>query len=104
MSTEATGWVIAGALTLFVLTMMTVLWFQGGLIARDERPLPSVVVGPQRPLGRCAAPTTRLSIGQAHREMQLHRDHLAADCPRKAAAFRVLVEERRVTPDSGRTT
>jgi hypothetical protein len=47
----------------------------------------------------CTAPLSPFTIPQAHRVMQLHRDH---DCPRKHAAFTALVAAGRITPDSTR--
>jgi len=48
------------------------------------------------------APDEPFTIPQAHREMQRHRDCGLDHCPRKDAAFTVLVEAGRVTPDSSR--
>ncbi|WP_280273416.1 hypothetical protein [Nocardia wallacei] len=49
------------------------------------------------------APAEPLTTDRAHRIMQQHLECLAADCPRKAAAFRALVDAGRTKPDSGRT-
>ncbi|WP_157185526.1 hypothetical protein [Nocardia transvalensis] len=48
------------------------------------------------------APGTPLTVVEAHREMQRHRECLLEDCPRKANAFAVLVSAGRVKPDSSR--
>lgn len=102
MSTTATTWVVIFAVAAFAAAMIVVPCLQGGLIAREERPLPTGSAGLRRPLWVCAEPPVRFTVEQAHREMQLHRHHLAEDCPRKAAAFRVLVQEGHATPDTGR--
>lgn len=102
MSTEASTLVIICAVGIFAAATIGVLWFQGGLIARGEQPLPNGVAVPWRPLWACAAPPTRFTVRQAHREMQIHRHHRTEDCPRKAAAFQVLIEEGHATPDTGR--
>jgi hypothetical protein len=47
----------------------------------------------------CTPPEHPFTLTQAHRWMQLHRDH---DCPRKHAAFTALVAAGRITPDSAR--
>ncbi|MFG3619783.1 hypothetical protein [Nocardia sp. NPDC047654] len=47
----------------------------------------------------CATPAQPLTITEAHRAMQLHRDH---DCGRKRTAFTALVAAGRITPDSAR--
>ncbi|WP_169810970.1 hypothetical protein [Nocardia amamiensis] len=47
----------------------------------------------------CDRPEQPLTIVDAHRAMQLHREH---DCARKRAAFEVLVAAGRITPDSAR--
>ncbi|MGF6886521.1 hypothetical protein ABIA39_004705 [Nocardia sp. GAS34] len=47
----------------------------------------------------CTAPKHPLTIPEAHRCMQLHRNH---NCPRKHAAFITLVAAGRITPDSSR--
>ena len=44
------------------------------------------------------APERRLAVEQAHRTMQQHLDCTVADCPRKAAAYAVLVDAGRITP------
>lgn len=49
------------------------------------------------------APVMSLSVDRAHTIMQHHRECRVEDCPRKRAAFRVLIEAGRVKPDSGRT-
>jgi hypothetical protein len=55
-----------------------------------------------KPAGAHSAPEHDLSVNEAHRTMQRHRGCSRDDCPRKEAAFRVLVEAGRVRPDSGR--
>jgi len=49
------------------------------------------------------APDHPLTVAGAHRIMQQHRACDRDDCPRKAAAYRVLVEAGHIKPDSGRT-
>ncbi|MFJ1460834.1 hypothetical protein [Nocardia sp. N2S4-5] len=49
------------------------------------------------------APGRPFTLQQAHAAMQQHRDCRREDCPRKRAAYRTLVEARRIRPDSGRT-
>ncbi len=49
------------------------------------------------------APFEPFTVHQAHRVMQQHRLCFQEDCARKRAAYRVLVEARRLRPDSGRT-
>lgn len=48
------------------------------------------------------APSAPLSTDRAHEVMRLHRECPARECPRKAAAFRVLVAAGCIAPDSGR--
>lgn len=47
-------------------------------------------------------PEKALSIIEAHQAMQLHRNCRKEECARKRAAWDVLVESRRIVPDSGR--
>ncbi len=54
-------------------------------------------------LGAHAAPDEELTIEQAHRETQTHRNCLAEECPKKRAAFQRLVKAGRVVPDSARS-
>ncbi|MCX4094920.1 hypothetical protein [Nocardia sp. alder85J] len=54
------------------------------------------------PAGAHTAPEHVFTVSEAHRAMQRHRGCSRDDCPRKEAAFRVLVESGRVRPDSGR--
>ncbi len=49
------------------------------------------------------APDHPLSVHEAHRAMQRHRNCLIDECPRKRAAWRTLIEAGKVRPDSGRT-
>ena len=49
------------------------------------------------------APDHRLSVLEAHRAMQRHRDCLIDECPRKRAAWNTLIEAGKVRPDSART-
>ncbi|WP_280269796.1 hypothetical protein [Nocardia wallacei] len=44
------------------------------------------------------APDHRLEVPEAHRTMQQHLDCTVADCPRKSAAYRVLVAAGRLKP------
>lgn len=48
------------------------------------------------------APDHALNVVGAHRIMQQHRNCDRESCPRKAVAYRVLVEARHIRPDSGR--
>jgi len=48
------------------------------------------------------APEERLTVAEAHLTMQRHRGCLREECPRKGAAYRTLVEEGRIRPDSSR--
>ncbi|WP_280270383.1 hypothetical protein [Nocardia wallacei] len=48
------------------------------------------------------APAEPLTTKHAHWIMQQHRACSVNDCPRKWAAYRVLVEAGRIKPDSGR--
>ncbi|MCP2319597.1 hypothetical protein APR12_004966 [Nocardia amikacinitolerans] len=48
------------------------------------------------------APDHRMSQLEAQMTMQRHRTCLVNECPRKTAAWRVLVDAGRITPDSGR--
>ncbi|WP_067468547.1 hypothetical protein [Nocardia amamiensis] len=48
------------------------------------------------------APDTPFTVKEAHDEMQRHRDCRLDHCPRKDAAFTVLIETGRVRPDSSR--
>lgn len=43
-----------------------------------------------------------MSVWQAHRIMQAHRNCHLDECPRKRAAYRTLVDAGRLRPDSGR--
>ncbi len=47
----------------------------------------------------CELPGRPLTLAEAHRAMQLHREH---DCARKRVALAMLVAEGRITPDSSR--
>ncbi|MBB5918726.1 hypothetical protein BJY24_007638 [Nocardia transvalensis] len=47
----------------------------------------------------CTTPAQQVSLDDAHRWMQLHREH---DCARKRAAFAALVAAGHITPDSSR--
>lgn len=47
-------------------------------------------------------PTTPLSTDKAHEVMRLHRECPARECPRKAEAFRTLIDAGCLIPDSGR--
>ncbi len=47
----------------------------------------------------CDLPNRPLSLRDAHRAMQLHREH---DCARKRAAFAMLVAHGHIVPDSTR--
>ncbi|MEV6134710.1 hypothetical protein AB0L63_01280 [Nocardia sp. NPDC051990] len=47
----------------------------------------------------CDLPSPPLTLADAHRAMQLHREH---DCARKRAAFATLVAAGHATPDSAR--
>ncbi|MEV0359544.1 hypothetical protein AB0H71_26165 [Nocardia sp. NPDC050697] len=49
-----------------------------------------------------SAPDGAFSVGEAHREMQVHRDCRLDECARKATAFQTLIDAGRVTPDSAR--
>ncbi|BDU02790.1 hypothetical protein [Nocardia sputorum] len=77
-------------------------------IARPRRPGPArgpararcslrPVVWPEA--WTCNRPGQSFTLSDAHRAMQLHRDH---DCPRKRAAFAALIAAGRITPDSAR--
>lgn len=50
-------------------------------------------------LSSCSPPAQPFGLADAHRDMQLHRDHT---CARKRAAFAALVAAGRITPDSSR--
>ncbi|WP_067678556.1 hypothetical protein [Nocardia miyunensis] len=94
--------VIAGsAVTLLALGC---LWPSSRPTRRPSGPTTRPSRCPLRPIQwpaewTCAAPLSPFTIPQAHRIMQLHRDH---DCPRKHAAFATLVAAGRITPDSAR--
>lgn len=49
------------------------------------------------------APESPLSVTESHRVMQRHMDCHLDECPRKAAAWRILVDAGRVTPDPRRS-
>ncbi|MFE3445467.1 hypothetical protein ACFXNW_20755 [Nocardia sp. NPDC059180] len=56
------------------------------------------------PIGYPHEPPDRpMSVRDAQMTMQRHRACRVGECPRKTAAWRVLVESGRITPDSGRT-
>ncbi|MBB5915537.1 hypothetical protein BJY24_004449 [Nocardia transvalensis] len=74
----------------------------------DERPLARThhprerAVNPlaaQKFLAACTPPTHPLSIAEAHREMQLHRE---CRCARQRFALQTLIEAGRLRPDSHR--
>ncbi|MEU0543970.1 hypothetical protein [Nocardia sp. NPDC005978] len=44
------------------------------------------------------APDNPLGLYEAHRTMQQHRRCTVAECPRKAAAFRLLIDAGRIKP------
>lgn len=48
------------------------------------------------------APDEPLTAGEAHRTMQRHRTCLREECPRKNAAYNVLVEVGDIKPDASR--
>ncbi len=48
-------------------------------------------------------PTWALSLQEAHRHLQQHRECQIDECPRKAYAWRLLIEAGKVRPDSTRT-
>ncbi|GAB2709683.1 hypothetical protein GCM10027089_36460 [Nocardia thraciensis] len=48
------------------------------------------------------APDGPLTVGEAHRITQQHRDCRLEDCPRKRTAWQTLVEAGKIKPDSGR--
>lgn len=50
-------------------------------------------------LESCAEPERPLTVLEAHRAMQTHRDH---SCARKRAAFTTLIAAGRIVPDSSR--
>lgn len=50
-------------------------------------------------LSPCSPPSQPFTLTDAHRDMQLHRDHT---CARKRAAFAALVAAGCITPDSSR--
>lgn len=50
------------------------------------------------------APDEPLTVAEAHRTMQRHRNCLREECPRKNAAYRVLVEAGDIRPDASRTS
>ncbi len=47
----------------------------------------------------CSTPERMLSVAEAHRTMQTHREH---SCGRKRAAFETLVAAGHIAPDSSR--
>lgn len=49
------------------------------------------------------APDHPLSAAEAHQTMQRHSGCSRAECPRKAAAYTVLVAAGHIRPDTGRT-
>ncbi len=53
------------------------------------------------PLNHCA-PERQLTVAEAHRFMQLHRECDRATCARKGAAWRTLVAAKRIAPDVSR--
>ncbi len=48
------------------------------------------------------APPGPVSVLEAHRHLQQHKECLIGECPRKDAAFRVLVEAGKIRPDTSR--
>lgn len=102
MSADATTWVLIGALACFGAATVGGLALQNALLSREPASSRPAVVMPRRTSWVCDEPPVRFNIAQAHRAMQIHRDHLLDECPRKRAAFRVLVEEGHATPDTGR--
>ncbi|WP_040865725.1 hypothetical protein [Nocardia exalbida] len=48
------------------------------------------------------APDHAMGVGEAQMTMQRHRTCRVGECPRKTAAWRVLVEAGRIRPDAGR--
>jgi hypothetical protein len=101
MSTETTIWVIGIAIASFILISAASLGFQGVLISRGDTPYPAPASAQIRSRA-CEAPPRKFTMEQAHRAMQLHIDCLITECPRKRAAYIVLVEEGYVRPDAGR--
>lgn len=61
------------------------------IVAENPPAIPALFAGH-------GAPPQAPGLPEAHRIMQEHLDCTVADCPRKAAAHRVLVEAGRITP------
>jgi hypothetical protein len=51
------------------------------------------------PAWSCSTPEQPLTIAEAHRTMQMHREHY---CARKRAAFATLIAAGHIKPDSSR--
>lgn len=50
----------------------------------------------------CAALGRPMTVQEAHRQTQLHAEHAASECPRKAQALAVLTRSGRMVPDRRR--
>ncbi|MBU3065278.1 hypothetical protein KO481_27595 [Nocardia sp. NEAU-G5] len=61
------------------------------IVAESFPPIPVLLAGH-------SAPEHAPDVPEAHRIMQEHLDCMVSDCPRKAAAHRVLVAAGRITP------
>lgn len=96
MSTAAGWWMLAGLVGVF-----------GGVVlvfVREELDDSEAADEPTRILvWTHAAPARPFTAAQTHRVMQAHRACRREECPRKRAAYRTLVEAKRLRPDSGRT-
>ncbi len=57
-------------------------------------------VGDTRATDGHRAPPAPFTVAEAHRAMQQHRGCRADACARKGAAFRTLVAEGRIVPDT----
>lgn len=84
---------------LAVLMQLLPAWWQAilerwGAPARRGR-----VVGDWPPGWSCSTPDRALAVDEAHRTMQMHREH---SCGRKRAAFETLIAAGHIARDSSR--
>ncbi|MCX4095383.1 hypothetical protein [Nocardia sp. alder85J] len=104
-----TGWEVSGAALVLIGALGTVAMSRrphhistGRSVAEIRQRLLAEITAPELAppvlLIPHSAPACAPDIPEAHRTMQEHLECAVADCPRKAAAYRVLVAAGRITP------
>lgn len=83
---------------IMLLVAATIAWREYQISREEESIAPSGAPMPiQWPtLASCAAPAGPLTVGEAHRAMQIHLECVIDTCGCKRAAWTTLVEEGRI--------